>query len=73
MKTVSRAEVTDLQQIPNIGPSIAANLRLIDVLSGLRSAISGSLARVSRRKAAAMHNWSAYGGDEALRTAPSAA
>lgn len=33
MKTVSRAEITDLQQIPNIGPSIAANLRLIGVLS----------------------------------------
>ena len=33
MKTVSRAEITDLQQIPNIGPSIAANLRLIGILS----------------------------------------
>ena len=33
MKPVSRAEITDLQQIPNIGPSIAANLRLIGVLS----------------------------------------
>jgi hypothetical protein len=33
MKSVSRAEVTDLQQIPNIGPSVAANLRLIGVLS----------------------------------------
>jgi hypothetical protein len=33
MKTVSRTEITDLQQIPNVGPSIAANLRLIDVLS----------------------------------------
>ena len=33
MKTVSRAKSTDLQQIPNIGPSIAANLRLIGVLS----------------------------------------
>jgi len=33
MKTVSRAEISDLQQIPNIGPSIAANLRLIGVLS----------------------------------------
>jgi hypothetical protein len=33
MKSVSRAEITDLQQIPNIGPSIAANLRLIGVLS----------------------------------------
>ncbi|MCL4203269.1 MAG: hypothetical protein KJ000_12280 [Pirellulaceae bacterium] len=33
MKSVSRAEITDLQQIPNIGPSLAANLRLIGVLS----------------------------------------
>jgi hypothetical protein len=33
MKNVSRTEITDLQQIPNIGPSIAANLRLIGVLS----------------------------------------
>ena len=33
MKSVSRAEITDLQQIPNIGPSIAANLRLIGVSS----------------------------------------
>ena len=33
MKSVSRAEITDLKQIPNIGPSIAANLRLIGVLS----------------------------------------
>ncbi len=33
MKCVSRAEIIDLQQIPNIGPSIAANLRLIGVLT----------------------------------------
>ena len=33
MKTVSRTEITDLQQIPNIGPSIAANLRLIGISS----------------------------------------
>ena len=33
MKTVSRADITDLQQIPNVGPSIAANLRLIGVSS----------------------------------------
>jgi len=31
MQTVSRAEITDLQQIPNVGPAIAANLRLIGV------------------------------------------
>lgn len=33
MKTISRADITDLQQIPNIGPSIAANMRLIGVSS----------------------------------------
>ncbi len=33
MKSVNRAEITDLQQIPNIGPSIAANLRLIGLSS----------------------------------------
>ena len=33
MKTVSRTEITDLQQIPNIGPSIAADLRRIGVSS----------------------------------------
>ena len=33
MKTVNRADITDLQQIPNVGPSIAANLRLIGVSS----------------------------------------
>ena len=29
MKTISRADITDLEDIPNVGPSIAANLRLI--------------------------------------------
>ena len=33
MKSVNREEIIDLQQIPNIGPSIAANLRRIGVLS----------------------------------------
>ena len=33
MKTVSRAEVTDLQQIPNVGPAIASDMRLIGVSS----------------------------------------
>jgi hypothetical protein len=33
MKSISRTEITDLQQIPNVGPSIAANLRLIGVSS----------------------------------------
>jgi hypothetical protein len=33
VKTVSRADITDLQQIPNIGPSISANLRLIGISS----------------------------------------
>ena len=33
MKSVSRAEITDLEMIPNVGPSIAANLRLIGLLS----------------------------------------
>ena len=31
MKTVNRADITELQQIPNVGPVIAANLRLIGV------------------------------------------
>ena len=31
MKSASRADITDLQQIPNIGPSIAANLRRIGI------------------------------------------
>ena len=33
MKSVRRDDVMDLQQIPNIGPATAANLRLIGVLS----------------------------------------
>ena len=33
MKSASRADITDLQQIPNIGPSIAANLRRIGITS----------------------------------------
>ena len=33
MKTVSRVEITDLEKIPNVGPAIAANMRLIDVSS----------------------------------------
>jgi hypothetical protein len=33
MKVVSRTEIADLQQIPNIGPSIAAHLRRIGVSS----------------------------------------
>ena len=33
MKTVNRDEITDLQQIPNVGPSIAANLQLIGISS----------------------------------------
>jgi len=33
MKTVSRDDITDLQQIPNVGPSIAAGLRRIGVSS----------------------------------------
>ena len=33
MKTVARANITDLEDIPNVGPSIAANLRLIGVTS----------------------------------------
>ena len=33
MNTLSRAEITDLQQIPNIGSSIAAHLRLIGISS----------------------------------------
>lgn len=32
MKSVNRADITDLEDIPNIGPSIAANMRLIGVL-----------------------------------------
>ena len=33
MQTISRSEITDLTKIPNVGPAIAANLRLIGVQS----------------------------------------
>ena len=33
MNSASRADITDLEDIPNVGPSIAANLRLIGVSS----------------------------------------
>jgi len=33
MKPVSRAAITDLEEIPNVGPSIAAHLRLIGISS----------------------------------------
>ena len=33
MKTISRDDMTRLQQIPNIGPSIAEDLRLIGISS----------------------------------------
>lgn len=33
VKTVSRADITDLQQIPNVGPAIASDLRVIGVQS----------------------------------------
>jgi hypothetical protein len=33
MKTISRADITDLAHIPNVGPSIAENLRLIGITS----------------------------------------
>jgi len=33
MKTINRADITDLEDIPNVGPAIAANLRLIGVSS----------------------------------------
>ena len=33
MKTVSRADIIDLEQIPHVGPSIAANLRLVGISS----------------------------------------
>jgi len=33
MKTINRADITDLEDIPNVGPAIAANLRLIGVKS----------------------------------------
>ncbi len=33
MKPIARAEIADLEQIPNVGPAIADDLRLIDVSS----------------------------------------
>ena len=33
MQTVNRADITDLQQIRNVGPAIASDLRLIGVSS----------------------------------------
>ena len=33
MKAVSRTRITELQQIPNVGPSIAADLQLIGISS----------------------------------------
>lgn len=33
MKPINRAEITDLEKIPNVGPSIAAHLRRIGVSS----------------------------------------
>lgn len=33
MNIVNRTDITDLQQIPNIGPSIAANLRQLGISS----------------------------------------
>lgn len=33
MKPINRADITDLEDIPNVGPSIAGNLRLIGVHS----------------------------------------
>ena len=33
MKPVNRTEITDLEMIPNVGPAIAANLRLIGIQS----------------------------------------
>ena len=33
MKSINRADITDLQDIPNIGPSLADKLRLIGVQS----------------------------------------
>jgi len=33
MTTVNRAEIADLRQISNVGPSIAAKLRQIDISS----------------------------------------
>jgi hypothetical protein len=33
MRAVSRSDISDLEQIPNVGPKIAAALRLIGILS----------------------------------------
>jgi hypothetical protein len=33
MKTISRTNITDLEQIPNVGPAIASKLRLIGISS----------------------------------------
>jgi hypothetical protein len=33
VKTVCRSDIIDLEQIPNVGPSISANLRLIGISS----------------------------------------
>jgi hypothetical protein len=33
LMTINRADMTDLQQIPNVGPSIAAKMRLIGISS----------------------------------------
>jgi len=33
MKTINRADITDLEEIPNVGPSIAGNLRRIGIQS----------------------------------------
>lgn len=33
MKPVNRADITDLEDIPNVGPSLADKLRLIGILS----------------------------------------
>ena len=33
MKSANRNDITDLEDIPNVGPAIAANLRLIGVSS----------------------------------------
>jgi hypothetical protein len=33
MQTVSRDDITELEDIPNVGPAIAANLRLIGIQS----------------------------------------
>jgi hypothetical protein len=33
MKSANRADITDLEDIPNVGPSIAANLRIIGIQS----------------------------------------